>query len=107
MIENKNFRFKKRKILTFFQELNCKDENEMEDESVIFEYETLKESIDKDGSKNFEIVAVTRVLDRFNTKSKNSNFSDFCSPISMRMPLGIVEFRNDDIKCLKSPFSQK
>lgn len=89
------------------QELNCKDENEMEDESVIFEYETLKESIDKDGSKNFEIVAVTRVLDRFNTKSKNSNFSDFCSPISMRMPLGIVEFRNDDIKCLKSPFSQK
>ena len=88
---------------------NCRKEvtSEDEDDSIIFEHETLKESLNTDGTNTFEIVAVTRVLDRFNSKRKNNNSSFFCSPTSMRMPVGIVEFRNDDIKCVISPFSQK
>ena len=73
---------------------------ETEDDSIIFENETLKESLDAD-SNTCEIVAVTRVLDRFNTKLRNFDMS------FNQMPIGMVEFRNEDIKCVISPFSKK
>ena len=77
------------------------DDNE-EDDDIIFENETLKESLD--GSNNCEIVAVTRVLDRFNSKTNTSPFYDI---YHSQMPIGMVDSRNDDIKCVISPFTGK
>ena len=79
------------------------EENEANDQDneIIFEHETLKESLD--GTNNCQIVAVTRVLDRFNSKTNIVNYDMYLN----QMPIGMVESRNDDIKCVISPFSKK
>lgn len=78
--------------------------DEVEDDDVIFfENETLQASTDK----SCEIIAVKRVLDRFKfSRPTNSNFGSCYNDLRF-MPIGIVNFRNDDVKCIFSPFTKK
>ena len=82
-------------------------------DDVVFEFEALKEVVD---GGECEIVAVTQVLDRF--KHRKSRFSSEDYEMSgdeheshlrylSRMPIGMLEFRYDDIKCVISPWSKK
>lgn len=67
-----------------------------QDDDIIFECETLKSTVDKNEP---EIVATTCVLDRF--RSINRKFE------SSRFSIGMVQSRNDDVKCLLSPLTNK
>jgi hypothetical protein len=51
-----------------------------------------------------EIIAVYRVLDRFNKLKKNNQFS---YSFDLSYKIGLIEYRNDDIKCIVSPFTKK
>ena len=87
------------------------EENASDD--VVFEFEALKEVVD---GGECEIVAVTQVLDRF--KHRKSRFSSEDYEMSgdeheshlkylSQMPIGMLEFRYEDIKCVISPWSKK
>ena len=80
-----------------------------ENEAILFETdEAIKSSLDMNENSDCEIVAIKRVLDRFKFK----NFlkpaqCDFNYKHVITMPIGLVEKRNDDVKCVLSPFTNK
>lgn len=88
-------------------------ENESNQPDVIFEYKTLKTSAySNDSSSTPEVIEITRVLDRFKREKPTyivTHSSAHDSRVSFldRIPIGMVESRNDDIKCLLSPFTNK
>lgn len=88
-------------------------ENENNQPDVIFEYKTLKTSAySNDSSSTPEVIEITRVLDRFKREKPTYIVTHSCAHDSIvsfldRMPIGMVESRNDDIKCLFSPFTNK
>lgn len=86
--------------------------SEKAQEDVIFEYKTLKTSAYETDSKQ-EVIEITRVLDRFKREEPlkrriSTSLSDSAVVYFLdKMPIGMVESRNDDIKCLLSPFTNK
>ena len=89
------------------------DGEENASDDVVFEFEALKEVVD---GGECEIVAVTQVLDRF--KHRKSRFSSEGYEMSgdeheshlkylSQMPIGMLEIRYDDVKCVISPWSKK
>ena len=111
---NKSYQIKKEALaLTSpFTGLNNPEDNGQDGNAdVIYERKTLKTNIsEKDSS--VEIIEITRILDRF----KNEKFSSTLPDTSQnekqfyylnQMPIGCVENRNDDIKCILSPFTNK
>jgi hypothetical protein len=82
-----------------------------DDDDIIFEGSTLKTS-ESEANNGCEIIELVRVLDRFN--DKKFKFSQFNEPFSdnkvrhnLFAPIGMVESRNEDVKCLISPYSKK
>jgi len=89
------------------QRLNS--EGNTENEAILFETdEAIKSSLDMNENSDCEIVAIKRVLDRFKFKNfiKPAQF-DFNYKNVITMPIGLVEKRNDDVKCVLSPFTNK
>lgn len=73
-------------------------------DNIIFVSETLKTNIDKnEPNSGCEIIAITRVLDRFKSSHKKIKYDNYLN----KFPIGIVESRNDDVKCLLSPLTNK
>ncbi len=75
-----------------------------DDDIIIFENETLK-SVDNTSS-GCEIIAVKNVLDRFKNSTKGFQL-DLNYKTTFQMPIGMVQTRNDDIKCIISPMTNK
>lgn len=73
------------------------------DHDVIFDYRTLKTNINETDS-SVEIVEINLILDRFNDKKLRLNNT---AHLSLQTIIGLVEFRNEDVKCVFSPFSNK
>jgi hypothetical protein len=83
------------KLSNLKSEQTNKNNNSINDD-IIFESETLK----MDSNNDCFIIATKHVLDRFKTSAhKRSNCYD--------LSIGIVESRNDDVKCLLSPFTNE
>jgi hypothetical protein len=85
-------------------ENNFKENNQLvnnHDNEVIFEKETLKTSLDS----SCEIIAVKQVLDRF--KFTKADVYDQLERHKFSMPIGLIEIRNEDVKCLISPLTKK
>ncbi|CAF0807770.1 unnamed protein product [Brachionus calyciflorus] len=80
---------------------NFMDINNYElDSDIIFESASLQTS------DNLEIIEVSRVLDRF--KSKKTKFHHHeITMYDVQPRIGLVEARNDDIKCLISPYTNQ
>lgn len=76
-----------------------------ESDDVIFEFKTFKTNT-YDNSSNPEIIEITRVLDRFK-KDTHAYFPQARSQFLDTSPIGMVEWRNDDIKCILSPCTNK
>ena len=55
-------------------------------------------------SNDVEVIAVYRVLDRFNKFKKCDQFG---YSLDLSFKIGLIEYRNDDIKCIVSPFTKK
>ena len=76
---------------------------------VIFEYKTLKTNAYETIDSKAEVIEITRVLDRF--KKEKPTWTVVVRPDIVsyldQMPIGMVESRNEDIKCLVSPFTNK
>jgi len=99
---------KSRRVKSEQLEANCSESNinEADDGDVImFEKETLK-SVD-DSSSGCEIIAVKDVLDRFKFASHSFQYGLNYKSTSFQMPIGMVQARNDDIKCVLSPMTNK
>lgn len=74
-------------------------------DDVIFEGVTLKTSC---GDSNNDIIELVPVLDRFNKRRvKLMEFESFGHEYSTLSHIGMVESRNEDVKCLISPYSNK
>lgn len=58
-------------------------------------------TIDSNNSTDIEVISINRILDRFNSSKKKDYFTHF------QCTVGLVEFRNEDVKCLISPFSNQ
>ena len=84
------------------EKLSVKSEENQDD--IIFESETLKTNLEEKDS-DCQIVAIKNVLDRFSTNSKGIIRKNEAN--SNRFLIGMVESRNDDVKCLISPFTNK
>ncbi len=84
------------------EKLSIKSEEDQDD--IIFESETLKTNLEGKDS-DCQIVAIKRVLDRFKSNSKRINHKNLSN--LNRFLIGMVESRNDDVKCLISPFTKK
>jgi hypothetical protein len=82
----------------------------MEDEDIIFQGVTLK-TCESEMNSGCEIIELERVLDRFNDRKfkfiQSNEHSADNRMESSHMPIGIVEFRNEDVKCLISPYTKK
>ena len=67
---------------------------------------SLNSNSNKNNSNNdVEIIAVYRVLDRFN--KLNKKFDQFNYSLNLSFKIGLIEYRNDDIKCIVSPYTKK
>lgn len=86
------------------------------DDDVIFQSATLKTNVNTEDNLNdsaCEVIEIRRVLDRFNHKKfkfKSQNLENFEANNlyhQFQMTIGMVESRNDDIKCLISPYTNK
>lgn len=70
-----------------------------DDDDVIFEYKTFKANAYE---KSADVIEIDLVLNRFK-KGKDPDYLDIFYPT----PIGMVGWRNDDIKCILSPFTNK
>ena len=89
---------------------NKPTKDQQQDEDVIFEFKTLKTNMyDTNISVKPEVIEVTRVLDRFKSKNHHHVMMNQRENFYFlnRMPIGMVEWRNEDVKCIFSPFSNK
>lgn len=89
--------------------LDKSQEPDQDNADVIFECKTLKTNIsEKDSS--FEIIEITRILDRFKNERStlpDNHQNDKHLYYFDQMPIGCVESRNEDIKCILSPYTNK
>lgn len=75
-------------------------------QDVIFESETLATNLSIGKESDCEIIAIKRVLDRFKTNSRRL-INHAQETYLNRFLIGMVESRNDDVKCIISPFTNK
>jgi len=111
LIDRERFSFKK--TLGEFsanpEENNLRQNKELannHDNDVIFEKETLKTSFDSNGGSSCQIIAIKQVLDRFNIAVK-ADVYDQSERHTFFMPIGFIVIRNEDVKCLISPLTNK
>ena len=76
-----------------------------EEDDVIFESETLATNLGDNENSECEIISVKRVLDRFKYSTRKQSNYDTHLKYGNIMFIGMVETRNDDVKCVLSPYS--
>jgi hypothetical protein len=111
--ENHSKKLKIKKDNNQSDQIESSENSNSSDTDVIFEDTALKTSFNSTNNNNdVEIIELVRVLDRF--KDKKLKYGSPCyyseernSSMNLSSPIGIVHSRNDDIKCIISPFSNK
>ena len=98
-------RLKRLKLFDIDSYTNELIDSEKSRKEIANEEEKQKQHLQVSTSNNdVEVIAVYRVLDRFNKLKKNNQFG---YSLDLSFKIGLIEYRNDDIKCVVSPFTKK